>query len=954
MLVLILIFFSYGFLDKDGNFYDPFEVKDFIMNFYEFYPGKNLGDKYKPFVNRIYNSLPNNRSVEECITFVKALEDGCKNAFWANDQNFLRFLYNQNLGNLIGVGVDRYENEIYVDENTTRTEIYYVYYIKDNSIFCNYKSFFIPQVFLLGELILNQLAYQNGKSNCEAMTNSFEKTVLYTSDLINALKNEFESEYTVYEDLKRFLISEGCLECNFVEYKFNQPNSGSEIIKLINDYRSATLDVRIKRKNFEILINKTIDENNKLITNISNNINQKLCIEEDIIQVDFEFSDGTAADNCKKALEILKTIKNYEISEKMFVQNRQLKELLNLSNHFKVLNNKSINQGLIAVKELRKELLLKLSKTNIPNKEYYKNLIQRDFLTIGQTYVYLKNFEIIDYGAMYEYVKSLIQKAKLDEIDVSLEEIMIKNIDPDDPLPVLLSIKNSIITKATNSYSHLSSLRTKILNLLKIAPPSIALKYEVKDYNIERDLGKLKSIENSYKSIYNSLEKELSKYLSNKLNIEYTLIYPREVYPNQNAKIELIATVCNPYPIKVENVNPNIKIYSEFKLPNIKEIYPEECINVEATSEKILAKLEIINISAKLIDNNLNTLKLYKVTMAFNGTVIIDNEKYVFSEGYSSFEKEDRRSVIPQIRDINSTVKELYWNFGMFNEIYIDYYGYKLCDIPKQGFVKICSNRSLNISLPSNSSIFESSNSSKSNLSIPKINHSINRSLDIPNSSSSHINLIIQNAIKNNLSYEKELEKYAKSLYSFLKSKLKTSEGLANLNYLYQQAIFGNITALEEMEKMQYKDMKYNNSMIELYKSQYMKEYFDLDPSYIEKELKKIGEVYLYDEEKAYSMLQELYGKIEAQFEIAKSRIRSIAERYGTDVKNKIEDMLKENKIKESVSYLKTAKPDQVKTQTKQDPLPIVAGLAIIGATVAYMIFKQKPKMKTLDDEENN
>ncbi len=952
MLVLILIFFSYGFLDKDGNFYDPFEVKDFIMNFYEFYPGKNLGDKYKPFINRIYNSLPDNRSVEECIIFVKALEDGCKNAFWANDQNFLKFLYNQNLGDLIGVGVDRYENEIYVDENTTRTEIYYVYYIKDNSIFCNYKSFFIPQVFLLGQLILNQLAYQNGKSNCEAMTNRFEKTALYTSDLINALKNEFESEYAVYEDLKRFLISEGCLECNFVEYKFNQPNSGSEVIKLINDYRSATLDVRIKRKNFEILINKTIDENNKLITNISNNINQKLCIEEDIIQVDFEFSDGTAADNCKKALEILKTIKNYEISEKMFVQNRQLKELLNLSNHFKVLNNKSINQGLIAVKELRKELLLKLSKTNIPNKEYYKKLIQRDFLTIGQTYLYLKNFEIIDYGVMYEYVKSLIQKAKLDEIDVSLEEIMIRNIDPDDPLPVLLSIKNSIITKATNSYSHLSSLRTKILNLLKIAPPSIALKYEVRDYNIERDLGKLKSIENSYKSIYNSLEKELSKYLSNKLNIEYTLIYPREVYPNQNAKIELIATVCNPYPIKVENINPNMKIYSEFKLPNIKEIYPEECINVEATSEKILAKLEIINISAKLIDNNLNTLKLYKVTMAFNGTVIIDNQKYVFSEGYSSFEKEDRRNVIPQIRDINSTVKELYWNFGMFNEIYIDYYGYKLCDIPKQGFVKICSNRSLNISLPSNSSIFESFNSSKSNLSI--INDSINRSLDIPNSSSSHINLIIQNAIKNNLSYEKELEKYAKSLYSFLKSKLKTSEGLANLNYLYQQAIFGNITALEEMEKMQYKDMKYNNSIIELYKSQYMKEYFDLSPLDIEKELKKIGEVYLYDEEKAYSMLQELYGKIEAQFEIAKSRIRSITERYGVDVKNKIEDMLKENKIKESVSYLKTVKPGQVKTQTKQDPLPIVVGLAIIGATVAYMIFKQKPKMKTLDDEENN
>jgi len=173
------------------------------------------------------------------------------------------------------------------------------------------------------------------------------------------------------------------------------------------------------------------------------------------------------------------------------------------------------------------------------------------------------------------YVRSLIERAKQDGIDVSEEEarleLALNNPDENIVISTLLDIKRSIVEKASVAYSDLPGLREEVYRYINTDPEFFqSIRWEVESaeagvvvngyIDYEKGLGKLHILRQTYQEALRDIL-EMIKGIGI-LDGDFYVDVPNVVAFNEEVPISIFASFYNPYPFEVDG-----EVEKEMPLP---------------------------------------------------------------------------------------------------------------------------------------------------------------------------------------------------------------------------------------------------------------------------------------------------------------------------------------------------------------------------------------------------
>lgn len=907
-----------------------------------------------------------------------------------SDQDRMRELmsYNNILRNGVGVEVvERVETREDPETNTTHTTYSYHWrVVQNNSLYC-YTLLFLPASLI--NIIFEILVAADALNTCKIASTYYNRFLIDLSYILEYQNNKINH---IYEKLNytydQFQSNGGCTIYSGICARY------INVSKELENIRNVYLDViqvperhsvyvvrstnlyRIAQElqvTLDELINNTRSENERLLVELSRINLTSYCLDQDLTYVDYYFDDGSPAQNCYRASLLLSLISNINLEDsRVFYLNQRLKKLKNDINEYLRLDKDAINKARIAVDALRKVKTMELERMKYDSntKRMLMNNIQSDKDTIGKTYVFLKNLryeDYRDYNSLYQRILNLIRLAEKDDIDVSYEKILLNNVVQFNQ-EELYMVEENIYWKAKNRYGHLLELRANLIEMLNRLPLSVAREFRNELLRLEgpeglvidRSIGRLKSIEKAYLDMISKIETKVADYLKGQLEISYHVTYPDKFYVDRQETVSLLVKICNPFDITFKDIKiePNrlMKAFSMGSI-NIDTLYPNSCQFYEAWTKQVLARSRLVNLEARLIDNNLTTKHRLTIESQIDGVAIYNYKEYNVKEGLNEFDFINNTIVPLYVRNIGNGSIILEWRYGEFPIILVKYAGLEPCKINKH-YYEFC-NTSLNRLIE----LFNTTNTTeiirKVEIELEKIE--LNRTLSylnstIPTSLNISINASGKNIIEN---VERQIRDMATKIYNSIKNAFKTSEAKTYINLLYHRATTGNRSALQELIRIQENlgNTNINTTIVDKYEADYIKEYFDLDPRKVRTELDAIKEMMVYDPERATEKYEQLKASILSQYDLAKERVMMFTQKYGDEDRAKIEKMLEQGRVKEAINYMKNLKPVQQNNKTVGTDMRLYALaflLLLIGGLGYYMLRKRSnQEFKTLQDSDD-
>lgn len=972
---------------RDQMFQELYAGKDYIYQCYVLYNFSYNFCSNPVFVRTYFSTLPQHRLREEMT-------------------------YNNLYSILYGIRIVELK-DTRIDPETGEEYIVYRYIIDDSgSANCAILWTFLPifptgiLTYIISNYAMNEILNNIQPDTCRVASDYYARILSHLSNILENHRQALAYHTSVLnQTYDQFYRNAGCdyypkLCINALEYL----NRSKELLELYNTLPDRMLkshSVFVIRSSYLVEDISTINskmielmseinlENQKLLENISNMQLSKNCIDEELLYIDYKFKEGSPKQDCEYALQLINIYNPDQIPNQLFRMNRYLKDLLNYIDKYNHLNRIAYDKAKIAIDMVRNRRLDELARSNLNQelKRSLREMILQDRKTMGKTYLFLVNFRFEDYygnwNNLYTRINRLLDLAEKDGLDVYIERRMFETIQNYNDSESLYFIEQSVRYKAVNAYSYLNDQRNRILDLISRLPGSVAVQYRIElqrieqgeGLDIEQNIGRLKQISNDYINLLSRLESEVQVYLKENLDIEFNLIYPERFYVDSPSRSYLLVRVCNPFDVEIRDINirPN-QLMRDYEM-NIKinTLQPMTCEHFESSKEEIFATSNIILNEAILKDNVLYTKDILVITSRLNGNAVYNLKEYRVKVGENRFEVINTVPVPLYIRELvdnNTRIVELEWKYGNYSSIRVEYMNLSPCG--RRGNVFRFCNTSIDYIIPKYEQVL---NMSLNGSNYSEISDHINRKIEeIMNQRFvEYLNTTYGNLINNtNLSInytnssqililaDKSVEDYAKKIYNNLKSILRSSEGNAYLSYLYQKVLAGNLSALQEMERLneRSKNVSINTSIIDRYEMDYVKEYFDLDPKRVRDELGRIYEMMIYDEQRAQERLRELESKIISQYEIAKARIRLLLDKYSAEDVAKIDNMLEQNRIKDAINYMKNSKPIVVRStnvQQQQDlrPYALVFLLILIGILSYHIIKKRGSQRYRILDEED-
>ncbi len=384
----------------------------------------------------------------------------------------------------------------------------------------------------------------------------------------------------------------------------------SELIKRIKPLRkeaNQTLsEMTVYVENSEVTINNYLEDIRELIEELRN---------EKIYLIDGFYSNQTNPGELN--------IKNkfYDLENKLYLLEEEARVIKNQINNRErgwLAQSYSRSQELISELIQTKEEVLSLRSTSISTVEKFREIVlnlieklegegidlsgERELITKGDnakdlgtkfTYyrealssiLYITQFEGNTLIQMYEELKeslpSLIERAKIDQIDVSSEEAQLSYYlslnNKSLAVKGMIEIRDSIITKATLQYGDLGLLRKKLYSYLdKNLPITSEIKAELMEkengvvfngrIDFERGIGKLRELYLFYINSISEIENTLPEVLENTLEVESYFNIP--YYEEEETEINGYISIFNPSTFEVEGT---VETYSPIK-PNSPEV----------------------------------------------------------------------------------------------------------------------------------------------------------------------------------------------------------------------------------------------------------------------------------------------------------------------------------------------------------------------------------------------
>ncbi|NPA22446.1 MAG: hypothetical protein GXN92_02605, partial [Candidatus Micrarchaeota archaeon] len=654
------------------------------------------------------------------------------------------------------------------------------------------------------------------------------------------------------------------------------------------------------------------------------------------------------------------------------------------------------------------EYINKLSTTSSIKQELLAD-INRDRETLGATYLYLSSFDLALYEDLLEQelgLSELIEKAKRDDIDVSVEEAIFRALsifDPEYELKIA-QLASSIIEKASNKYYYLPELRRTILEVATASGLTTYVNTRLEeidggDLDFKEDLGNLKYIESQYRALIKELAQRLSPI------VDYDAPVLEEVVPNEEVSLTVTARICNPYNITLENVkvkvkNDYVEAFGEyFTYPSL---LPRECKLETGEITLVPVLLEFTSSSSKLYNHTLITIE--EATLAFNypvESIVWDNKLYKgpYEAGeIITLNLTTTQPINLSLQDFqeNEThvISKIIWPE---DTLYIEEFHYFNWTPLKEFPALVREGEPIMLAHPSNNTTFarlkaelltlnltEEEKERLENVStlpeLLKLQEKISERLAEEKEIEERKSIIeqklaelesimvdtplaqtikeryreyLQYYLENPLKYKypdnylaKEAKSAATPILSTLKRNYKTIKALTYLNSLYTNASKGDLYALSQLEKLQANPFTYNISFVKWYEEVYFPEYMNLSPKEVKARLEEIAEIWLFNQTKAKEELTRLEAEMKAQYERARTKISlqlQELESLGGDI-TEAKTALEEGQLKKAYQLAKKVKLPEptVQTQEKGEGFPIWLGGIIILGAVGLYYFYYK------------
>ncbi|MCS7122877.1 MAG: hypothetical protein NZ908_02905 [Candidatus Micrarchaeota archaeon] len=979
-------------------------------------------DRVNRYVDSMFEEFRRGRDYfRSCYLFYNMSLNFCSNPvlvrsyFQGKSEQELRdeMQYNSLYSLIFGVRIVEISREVYDSENN-RTYTEYDYRLESsgysNCLLLAFSLLYLPAKLVIFIMATNYISGMISGDECRVATVYYRSYLENLGAVMNIQREELSRSleelnaiYTIFRDNGGCsFYPEICRRSENLIHNITNTlrRYNTTVDRMLEDHHELSI-LSTSQYNQSLLMKTTLTnitdttsrENQMLLENLAERTILRYCADEMLIYVDYQFRDGSPRDHCLEAYSLISMYRDTDsVPRELFFLNSYLKTLDSKINKYNSLNDKAYDKARVAIDALRKRLHQQISKAKLSDEVKRRILseIDRDRATLGETYLFLKNFRIQDYSDSLQLItriEDLIQRAKRDEIDVSIEEMLLASADQED----LYRIEQSIYMKARTKYNYLLDMRSQIEHLISKLPPGTSRSYITElrridggNLSIENNIGNLKSIDRQYSELLIRLRAEVVEYLKNSLNIDYRVIYPERFYTDTETRVYLIVNVCNPYDIDLSNIRiPTNPILNEFKLNiQIPHLEAGGCRTFEAYREEVFAESSIIRKSATLIDAVLKTNHILVIKSRLNGIAVYQGNEYRVNIGENRFQITEER-VVPlyfrEIRENNTVIVEIEWRYGNYESINVSYRGMRPCGVRGNVF-RFCNTTSevapiyqnlLNVTLNNTSHIPEQIetilNNTNRNRTISYINSTLSNLTNRTNISLNISNISREVDLNNHTEVSKYIdrktEQYIKELFNILKNAMKSNEAYGYLTLLYSKALAGNRSALQEMERMYDKMMNrssMNFSFLDRYEIEYVPEYFDLNPKSLRERANRISELYLYDESKALQELDTLKSTLDGQYETAKDRIRLLLSKYSEEDRNRVERMLQQNRIKDALAYMKSTKPisaasRETKQETGHDLRIYALGvvLLMIGIVVYYILTKRKrePEFRTLEED---